>query len=263
MGAADKQADHIAPEFSIKAETRSAPKAEVDLGREHASGGEADAGDGVHNSTIGSTIGRRNWAPLLWGGSGFVAGMLAWHVIGFWSFVSNVVLHADDPRAQTLEAFLPQLSASETAQKAQSPVSSVGRQMAQPVAKQAASEASLACVALSSDRGARGTSLSGCKGGASHLRDAGFNKRTDRLVLKPRLQDPVAWSGSTAVEITDAAPEPTRADPTNAGVAKKTASQSSGSEGAVGGDTSQIETGSLSDADLKLDFSRPGLPAAR
>jgi hypothetical protein len=34
------------------------------------------------------------------------------------------------------------------------------------------------------------------------LRDSGFNRRGDRLALRPRLQDPVAWTGGTAVDTT-------------------------------------------------------------
>ncbi len=32
------------------------------------------------------------WAALLWGGLGFVAGAVFWHLVGFWSFLSEVVL---------------------------------------------------------------------------------------------------------------------------------------------------------------------------
>lgn len=170
---------------------------------------------------------RWNLTPLIWGGSGFVAGMLAWHVVGFWSFVSNVVLNANDPRAQTLEAFLPKL-APQGVQSSRS-VAEVGKTLTHPAARQAASERKFACVALALDRDAGGTKLTLCPEGTAQLRDAGFNKRTDKLALKPRLQDPVAWTGATAVQVSDAA-------------------------SAAPDQGNSAESGTLSESDLKLDL---------
>jgi hypothetical protein len=39
-----------------------------------------------------SRAGRQLWAALVWGGLGFVAGAVFWHLVGFWSFLSEVVL---------------------------------------------------------------------------------------------------------------------------------------------------------------------------
>jgi len=36
-------------------------------------------------------------SALLWGGFGFVAGVIFWHAVGFWSFVSEVVLDREGP----------------------------------------------------------------------------------------------------------------------------------------------------------------------
>lgn len=182
-----------------------------------------------------------NLTPVIWGGSGFIAGMLAWHVVGFWSFVSNVVLNANDPRAQTLEAFLPKL-APHGVQQASRPVTDAGKALAQPAARQAVRERKFACVALALDRGAGGTTVSACPQGTAHLRDAGFNKRADKLTLKPRLQDPVAWTGTTAVQVSAAAEEAPEQAPSNAHSA---------------------ESGTLSESDLKLDLTPSAMKIER
>lgn len=148
---------------------------------------------------------RRDFTPVLWGGAGFIAGALVWHTVGFWIFVSDVVLNANDPRARTLDAFLPSLAASAPAQKAMSriPESAV---IAAPAAfKHATAGTPFACVSLALDRSAGITNAQTCKGSPADLRDAGFNRRTDRLALRPRLQDPVAWTDTTAVQVSAAA----------------------------------------------------------
>lgn len=43
-------------------------------------------------------------SALIWGGGGFVVGAVFWHLIGFWSFVSAVVLGDTDHRRTTAEA---------------------------------------------------------------------------------------------------------------------------------------------------------------
>ncbi len=119
---------------------------------------------------------RRDFTPVLWGGSGFIAGALVWHIVGFWMFVSDVVLNANDPRARTLEAFLPGLSTPAPGQKAMSriPESAV---IAAPAAfKHATAGTQFACVSLALDRSAGITQAQICKGRAADLRDAGFNR---------------------------------------------------------------------------------------
>jgi hypothetical protein len=148
---------------------------------------------------------RRDFTPVWWGGSGFIAGALVWHIVGFWMFVSDVVLNANDPRARALDAFLPSLASPAPAQKAMSriPESAV---IAAPAAfKHATAGTQFACVSLALDRSAGSTQAQSCKGTAADLRDAGFNRRTDRLALRPRLQDPVAWTDTTAVQVSEAA----------------------------------------------------------
>ncbi|MGL4395128.1 MAG: hypothetical protein ACRCS9_01185, partial [Hyphomicrobium sp.] len=38
---------------------------------------------------------RFDTTPIAWGGLGFIAGALVWHFIGFWAFVSTIVLNQD------------------------------------------------------------------------------------------------------------------------------------------------------------------------
>jgi hypothetical protein len=40
---------------------------------------------------------RRIWATLSWGALGFISGAIFWHVIGFWTFVSDAVLDRAPP----------------------------------------------------------------------------------------------------------------------------------------------------------------------
>ncbi len=44
-----------------------------------------------HDRRSSKTTGRLR-AALLWGGLGFIAGAVFWHLVGFWSFIAEVVL---------------------------------------------------------------------------------------------------------------------------------------------------------------------------
>lgn len=172
---------------------------------------------------------RRDFTPALWGGAGFIAGMLVWHTVGFWTFVSDVVLNANDPRARTLEAFLPSLAAPAPAPKVMSRIPESAVITAPQALRTATAATPFACVSLALDRTAGITNAQSCKGSPAELRDAGFNRRTDRLALRPRLQDPVAWTDTTAVQVSEAVSE------------------------AAAGSVAQ-ELPPLADADLKLDL---------
>ncbi|MEQ1716678.1 MAG: hypothetical protein ABL907_11945 [Hyphomicrobium sp.] len=147
---------------------------------------------------VAASTARRDKTPFIWGGLGFLAGALAWHVLGFWWFVSGVVLNTNDAR-RAAEISVPNLNASPgaafTAQVAATKAPAATRSPATPPAR--INESAL-CVAVALDRNG-GPALKGpCASTGSALRDAGFNRRADRLVLRPRLQDPAAWSGTTA-----------------------------------------------------------------
>lgn len=169
---------------------------------------------------------RRDFTPAIWGGIGFFAGIFAWHAIGFWSFLSDVVL--EDTRKPGLTGLAahtprePALTTGALPAKGSPPRAAM---------RKPAMDTQFACVSLALDRQAGLTTVGACVDSATTLRDAGFNRRSDRLALRPRLQDPVAWTGSTAVEVSEAAAGAPAAEPAAA-------------EG----------IGTLTDADLKLDL---------
>ncbi len=166
---------------------------------------------------------RRDWTPLVWGGLGFMAGMLAWHVIGFWTFLSDVVLNANDARATHSGPVAARALPHRTSKVAvKAPAATDAASMA-PVAAAQKLAASLSgtaepgppppaetvCMTLALNRVAGTTAPAACAEEAvAGLRDSGFNRRGDRLALRPRLQDPVAWTGGTAVDTTRVEPSP-------------------------------------------------------
>lgn len=147
---------------------------------------------------------RASWhAPVIWGGLGFLAGMAAWHVIGFWGFVSDAVFNGGG--ARIVEAGRARQSAplagtlSTSPGKGGAPLGTDNAAAVTPT--RATAGTPQPCVAVALDRGGGHVSKEPCAPEA--LRDAGFNRRADRLVLQPRLQDPAAWSGTTAVNNED------------------------------------------------------------
>jgi len=164
---------------------------------------------------------RRDWTPLVWGGLGFMAGMLAWHVIGFWTFMSDVVLNANDTRTVTRGGpVVARAPSQKTPKAAVKETAATGVASTAPVTahKLAASlsgtagtgpppSAETVCMTLALNRAAGTTAPAACAEEAvAGLRDSGFNRRADRLALRPRLQDPVAWTGGTAVDTTRVEP---------------------------------------------------------
>lgn len=132
-------------------------------------------------------------SPLVWSGLGFVAGMITWHFIGFWSFVSNVV-YTGEPVPQIVTGSIS--NAGNSADPA--PGSLVVK--ADPAK----------CIVLEIDRALGEARPSACTAALEPLRDAGYRRRSDRAYARPRLQDPNIWAGTTAVEtaaaVTEVAP---------------------------------------------------------
>lgn len=135
--------------------------------------------------------GGRSAVPFLWGGLGFAAGLIASHLIGFWAFVAEVVLRDHGSGLTQVER---SASLTDRVQKivVDPPQASPATGTAGP----------LRCVALGIDRAAGETLTHSCEGHEATLRDAGFRPRGDRVTVRPRLQDPAAWSNSTAVQST-------------------------------------------------------------
>jgi hypothetical protein len=124
----------------------------------------------------------------VWLSMGFITGMIAWHSVGFWGFVTEAVLYPRD-RNSAISA------------NAQTPVAR--RQLA-PTVTPPLTTGSLpdksgleqsACVALSIDRVSSQTQAGACSGDLKQLRDAGYRQRGNRLPdLRERLQAPQSWA---------------------------------------------------------------------
>lgn len=123
-------------------------------------------------------------APVIWGGLGFVAGMLAWHVIGFWSFVSDVAFN-DDARTAAAPSGNPQQSVAVIGHKPRSRGENISNRN---------------CLALAIDRTSGDAKPGACPVDDKPLADAGRTRRDDLAFSKPRLQDPQIWADVTAVE---------------------------------------------------------------
>lgn len=64
------------------------------LGTSEQNGGASPGGGAAGESPASPA-----WRPLTAGVAGFVAGAVAWHFVGFWSFVSSVVLRGPETAA--------------------------------------------------------------------------------------------------------------------------------------------------------------------
>ena len=148
----------------------------------------------LHGEAI-ATLRAFDHKAAVWLSLGFVSGMIAWHAVGFWGFVSEAVLHR---------------SAQDAAIAAHTP--------ARPFSGGDTSivTGSLAtfrprpgtCMALSIDRANGITSAAPCIEDNQSLRDAGRRRRADRLTgIENRLDDKTAWATATerAPELTPAA----------------------------------------------------------
>jgi hypothetical protein len=100
--------------------------------------------------------------PTAWLSLGFAAGVIAWHAVGFWSFVTTTVLHE-----QSLAV----------ASYGSSPI------FGTPSSESLASGRTFVpdCIALASDRTTKVTTAGPCIKETKPLRDAGRNSRTDQL----------------------------------------------------------------------------------
>ena len=137
---------------------------------------------GVQPQSSAAALDRRT--PFIWGGLGFVAGMLAWHVIGFWSFVSDVAFNGD-ARTAAASSGSEQRSAAVHSHKPGTRGDSPSNQN---------------CVALAINRTSGDAKPGACPVDEKPLADAGRTPRDDLAFSKPRLQDPQIWAGVTAVE---------------------------------------------------------------
>lgn len=109
---------------------------------------------------------RQSRTALFWAGLGFVIGAAFWHLIGFWSFVSYVVLNGDGsvPHTQAV----------------------VRKNDVQAASKRAAVEAARSCVKLVRSRSDANTAAVPCDPNDRILHQlGGLAARQDRALLHP------------------------------------------------------------------------------
>ena len=123
---------------------------------------------------------------------GFVAGIAAWHVVGFWAFVSGVVYNGDaGAERPAVSRPAPQVRFGS--------VTTTGS-----LATFAPSPES--CVALVIDRATGLASTAACNGEAHPLRDAGRRQRENRGAgAFTRLEDTKTWAAATDLQASEAA----------------------------------------------------------
>jgi hypothetical protein len=145
---------------------------------------QAEAGAKTHLIAFLASFDTR---AAVWLSSGFVAGMVAWHAVGFWGFVSDTVLKRTD-RTTSIAWAAP--SKIETTATSSITTGSLASYTPEPGT----------CLALTLNRDNATTTASPCSGSGAPMRDAGRHRRGDRLATAgSRLQDPNAWTAATAL----------------------------------------------------------------
>lgn len=111
---------------------------------------------------------------LLWAGAGFVAGILFWHVVGFWHFVAVVMLRGSLPEERAVAVLPPSMitTGSITTGSITPPAGASGR-------PQPAAAAVPNCSALVLDRRSGTTVIAHCQPQISPVRHVTGNGRGD------------------------------------------------------------------------------------
>lgn len=99
---------------------------------------------------------------LLWGGLGFVLGALFWHFVGFWSFVSDVVLNATSSGP---------------------PAAIMRKNDLQALAKKAAADAAKTCIKLVRNPSGGDATARACDATDQVLANMGLGKKEDLIVM--------------------------------------------------------------------------------
>jgi hypothetical protein len=134
---------------------------------------------------IGGFVASFDSQAALWLSLGFVAGMVAWHAVGFWGFVSNTVLNRETQRGSVAWQPPPR-----TDVKAANPITTGSLASYTP--------APGACSMLTLDRATGATVAARCNDSDQPMRDAGRHHRGDRLSSTAgRLQDSTVWAATT------------------------------------------------------------------
>lgn len=114
-------------------------------------------------------------APALWGGAGFVLGAVFWHLVGFWSFVSEIVYKGPEGGAS---------------------VAVVRKNDARSAASEASNgpSAEAFCIALVRDRVSGDTRSAGCTLADRVLPHLGAGVRSDLASLQTSLGTADGWT---------------------------------------------------------------------
>lgn len=171
-------------------------------------------------------------SAVAWLAVGFVSGMISWHAVGFWNFVTETVLHE---HADATAIAVTQPAGADIVTGSISPPEP-------PPAD---------CVALVQMTPAGRTAALPCATAPRPLRDAGRNPRADRLATSTeRLQSTAAWPATSEPKTTS---EPgTTAEPNT--VASTTAKATAGA--------ATHAAAAVSATDIRLEDVDLSLPAA-
>lgn len=131
----------------------------------------------------------------IYGSLGFISGVIVWHMVGFWSFVSDVVLHTPG-----VEQDHPAFSAvaAPTASAPDLTTGSIGQ--ARAADKRLSAITQSPCIALVLDRANGATRQAGCRNDGHEHKDAGHQKRADMATATPRLQNSTDWATGTELK---------------------------------------------------------------
>ncbi len=139
-------------------------------------------------------------AAAVYAALGFIAGIAAWHAIGFWGFVSAVVLNSGATVApaawnEPLKTVVQRPSSIATG-----PMITGSLEMFSPSRE--------TCVALVINRGSGQTSQDQCRDDTQPMRDAGRRRRGDRAAgVLTQLEDTKTWAAGTEFDTAaDASP---------------------------------------------------------
>lgn len=112
---------------------------------------------------------------IAWGGAGFLLGVIVWHFVGFWSFVSTIVFRGPaEPGTSTAATHQP--TARAAAKRSETVLGKAPTQAA-------VASPSTECSALVLDRKAGTTALAACDAAASPLHVLHRTQRGDRFVV--------------------------------------------------------------------------------
>lgn len=130
---------------------------------------------------------------IAWGGVGFLLGVIVWHFVGFWTFLSAIVFRGPEPVSGVSDLSTSSTAAAMPTVPAPNPrnrTASISAKRAETVfgtapAQDAASQPSSHCTALALDRTAGTTTPTTCSIGDQPHRLVENSQRGDRAALSP------------------------------------------------------------------------------